>query len=167
MSRKFNVASDMAGTLQPQSTAYKTALSGTAATATLRRGKISEIAVGPVSNPVTQDCNIFYCVWRQTAADGTSTAATPNVVYVGAQEAGTLPVPGSVWQANYTAEPTYAANGAVWTKALNQHSGFIWYAPDDMGLPWPATNANGLGCRSKGATSDYTGTVLWEVKFEE
>lgn len=161
--RKFNVASDFGGTLQALSTSYKTQLSGLAQTATLRRGRIVEIAIGPVSNPVAQDCNIIYAVQKQTAT-GTATTVTP--IAMNPQEAGSdTPVAGSAWAANYTAEGTYA--NRIWTKFLNQHSGFIWYSPDDMGLPWPATNNNGLACMAKGATSDYTGTVAWEVKFEE
>ena len=158
----FNVASDFAGTLQALSTTYKTNLAGWAQTATLRRGTLREIAIGPVSNPATQDCNIIYTIQRQTA-DGTGTSVTP--VFVPPIEAGTPPAPGSAWKANYTAEGTYA--NRLWTKALNQHSGFIWYAPDEIGLPWPAVNLNGVACMAKGATTDYTGTVLWEVKFDE
>lgn len=164
--RKFNVANDFTGsTLTSLTSTNKTHLSGVAATTNLRRGRIVEIAVGPVSNPVTQDCNIVYAVQKCTAA-GTSTAVTP--AWVLTQEAGSdAPVAGSVWGAQHSVEPTYTSGQRVWTKWLNQHSGFIWYSPDEMGLPWPAVNARGLGCVARGATSDYTGTVGWEVKFEE
>ncbi len=160
----FNVASDFAGTLQALSTAYKSQMAGYAQTASLRRGALREITVGPVSNPATQDCNIIYTVQRITADGGTSTG-TPVPIYVPAIEAGTPPAAGSLWKSNYSSESTYA--NRLWSKFLNQHSGFIWYAPDDVGLPWPAVNANGVVCMAKGATSDYTGTVAWEVKFEE
>jgi hypothetical protein len=164
--RKFNVANDFTGsTLTSLTSTNKTHLAGTATSAALRRGRIVEVAVGPVSNPVTQDCNIIYAIQRCTTP-GTGTAVTS--VWVGTQEGGTdTPVPGSAWAAQHSAEPNYASAQRVWTKALNQHSGFIWYSPDEMGLPWPAVNQNGLGCVARGATSDYTGTVLWEVKFEE
>lgn len=166
MPRKFNVASDFAGTLQALSTTNKTQLAGLAATATLRRGRIVEVALGPVSNPVSQDCNIIYTISRLAVGTaGTSSSVTPAWVFT--QEAGSdTPVSGSAWAANYTAEPT-TIGVRLWTKALNQHSGFVWYSPDEMGLPWPATNNNGVACQAKGATTDYTGTVLWEVKYEE
>jgi hypothetical protein len=165
--RKFNAASDMNATaLLAVTTGYKTHLIGYAATTNLRRGRTVEIAVGPVSNPVTQDCNILYAVQRSTTAGTSALAITP--AWVGVQEAGSdTPVPGSVWGNQLSAEPTITANSRLWTKALNQHSGFIWYSPDEMGLPWPAVNLNGLAYQTKGATSDYTGTVLWEAKFEE
>lgn len=165
--RKFNAASDSTATaLLALTTGYKTHLCGYAATSTLRRGRTVEITVGPVANPVTQDCNIFYAISRSTSA-GTGTAVTAP--WVGVQEAGSdTPVPGSTWAAQFSAEPTITSNTRIWTKALNQHSGFIWYSPDEMGLPWPAVNLNGLAYQCKSATSDGAGlTVLWEVKFEE
>jgi len=106
-----------------------------------------EIAVGPVSNPVTQDCNIFYAIQRSTTAGTAALNATP--AWMGVQEAGSdTPVPGSTWGAQLSAEPTITSNSRIWTKALNQHSGFIWYSPDEMGLPWPAVSSIGL-------TSDF------------
>jgi hypothetical protein len=165
--RKFNVANDFAGSLAAMSTTIKTLLGLSAATATLRRGRIVEIGVGPISSPVANDCNIIYQIQRFTAAGTSGASATP--AWVGTQEAGSdTPVAGCVVGVNtYTVEPTYTANTRLWTKALNQHSGFIWYSPDEMGLPWPAVNANGLGCGSKCVTADFTGNVLWEVKHEE
>lgn len=161
----FHVASDYAGSAQALGASYKTIIAGLAATATLRRGKITEMAVGPISDPGATDCNIIYTVMRQTANDGTGTSATPN--YYPALEAGTPPAVGSTWKANYSGEPTITAGSNLWTKALNQHSAFIWYAPDELGLQWPAVNVNGLACLAKGASASYTGTVLWDVKFEE
>lgn len=168
MGMLFNVASDFSTSPDALpvalSTTFKTQLSGLAQTATLRRGKITELAIGPISNPVANDCNIIYAIQRQTANNGTPGGpVTPEFVPV--LEAGSAPAAGSAWRTNYTAEPTYA--NRIFTKWLNQHSGFVWYAPDDIGLPWPATNNNGLACMAKGATADYTGTVGWEVKFDE
>jgi hypothetical protein len=68
-----------------------------------------------------------------------------------------------LWKVNYSTEPTYAS--AIWTQYLNQHSGFVWYAPDEIGLPWPATNNTGLAFSA--SSSNYTGTAVWGVDIEE
>lgn len=169
MALRYNVsnldwATSPDAALQALSQAYKTQLSGLAKTANLRRGRLTEIAIGPYSNPATQDCNIVYRIQRQTADNGTAGGpVTP--VNVDPTEGGTLAAAGSSWKINYTAEPTYA--NALWTKSLNQHSGFIWYAPDEIGIPWPAVDSNGVACMARGATADFTGNVFWEVKFDE
>jgi hypothetical protein len=164
----FNIANDFStspdAVLVGLGTTYKTQLSGLAKTANLRRGKVTEISVGPVSNPAATDCNIVYRIQRQTG-DGGVAGGPINPIFVPAIEGGTVPTAGSSWKSNYTSEPNY--NNPIWTKWLNQHSGFIWYAPDELGLPWAAVDSTGLAYMARGATSDYTGTVGWEVKFDE
>jgi len=160
----YSQPSDAAGTLQGLATSYKTQLSAAASNTTrLCRGKIVEIGVGPFSNPAATDCNIVFCVQRMTAA-GTGSAVTP--VPVKPAESGSSPAAVSTWLANMTVEGTYA--NSIWRRPLNQHSGFHWYAPDDLGLPWPAINGAGLACTAKGADAAANAlTVLWDVKFNE
>jgi len=160
---QFAAQSDSVGTPQTVTTSYKTQMSGVAQTATLRRGRVIELKMGPLSDPSSTDCNILYAIQRQTAAGTGGSTVTPN--FAETWEAGTAPSAGSLWGANYTAEGTYGTR--IWSMFMNQHSGMIWYSPDDIGLPWPAVNNNGLAFMTKGSSASYSGTSGWDVKFTE
>lgn len=145
----------LAGTQQNLSTSFKTIVVLKAATATLKRGKIMELAFGADGAPNATDCQIVYDVSRQTA-DGTATAATPT-----AKDPADVAA-GSVAAVNATAEGTITANSSVWSKALNQRASQIWYARDEANaLIWPATNLAGLAVRALSPT--YASPVLVET----
>lgn len=129
----------------------------------LCRGKLMEMRGGPISDPGATNCNILYSVMR-TTADGTgSEAVTPNPEEI--WETGTPPVARTLVGANYTGEPTGSI--VIWSLPANQFTSFMWYAPAEKGLPWPAVVASGLACRAAAATASYTGTSGWSVKHEE
>lgn len=155
----YSVSNRLAGTQQNLTTTYKTIVALTAATATLKRGKLMEIAFGADGAPNATDCQIVYDVSRQTAA-GTSTGATPNPKDPADVAAGT------VASVNFTAEGTITANSSLWNKALNQRASQIWYARDEANaLIWPATNLAGLACRALSPT--YAAPVLIETAHLE
>lgn len=145
----------LAGTQQNLTTTFKTIVALTAATATLRRGKLMELAFGADGAPNATDCQIVYDVSRQTGA-GTSTAATPNPKDPADVAAGTV---GAV---NFTAEGTITAASSLFSKALNQRASQIWSARDEANaLIWPATNLAGLAARALSPT--YGAPVLIET----
>jgi hypothetical protein len=144
-------------------TTYKTQLTIVAATATLCRGRIVGISIGPYGPPSTTDCNVIYSVQRITAAGTAGTAIVGQPI-----------VPGDVASrstggANNSAEPTFASNPQVWGRALNQRSSMQWVGQDtDANLLWPATNASGLAGTSLCATSTaYTGPVFYAFDYED
>ena len=136
----------LAGTPQNLTTTFKTILALTAATASLRRGKLMELMVGPDGAPNATDCQIIYDVSRQTAA-GTSTATTPNAKDP-ADTAG-----GTVGAGNFTAEGTITAASSVLLIPLNQRASQKWSASQEVdGLIWPAINLAGLAIRALSPT---------------
>jgi hypothetical protein len=154
---RYHVDNRMAGSQQAVATAYKTAVSITALTATLCRGRAVSLKVGADGAPNATDCQIVYTVQRQTAA-GTATAATPNPIVPGdvASRSGAF--------VNYTAEGTYTL--PIWTMPLNQRASAIWNAQDvDAMLQWPATNLAGLAVMSLSPT--YTANVLMGLDYED
>jgi len=146
----------LAGTQQAISTAYKTLLALTAATATLTSAEVNELAVGTDGTP--GDTVVIYDLSRQTAA-GTSTAVTPTAVNGAKRAAGT------VGSANFTAEGTITATSSVWTMAINQRASFRWVAVPGCELIIPATNLAGFALRAKAAS--YTGTAVADMGFTE
>ena len=116
-----------------------------------------------MSNPATQDCNIIYAVQRQTA-DGTATSVTPVFVPAMRGRDATVPGLGVEGQLHGRGHLCWQAVDKVPEPALGLH---LVLLPMKLALPWPAVNLNGVACMAKGATSDYTGTVAWEVKFDE
>jgi len=148
----------MAGAQQAMGSSFKTALSLTAATATLKRGKLTDLTVGADGAPNATDCQIVWDVSRQTAA-GTSTAATPTPLDPADTAAGTV---GAV---NYTAEGTITGGSSLLMMALNQRASQRWAAVPGSELVWPATNLAGLAVRALSPT--YTGNFLahaWHIE---
>ena len=128
----------------------------TAATASLRRGKIYELELGTTGTPA--DNYLEYDVSRQTAA-GTVTAATPNPLDASDGAAGT------VAGLNATVEGTVTAASSVFYVPVNQRASWRWIAAPGSELVWPATNLAGLTVRAKSAA--YTGTVGAASLFTE
>lgn len=155
---RYSVNNRLGGTQQNLSTTFKTIEALTAATATLCRGQIVELAVGADGAPNATDCQIVYDVSRQTAA-GTSTTVTPvaeNPADVASRTVGT---------ANFTAEGTITATSTIWTRALNQRAAQQWFANPGSELIWPATNLAGLAIRALSPT--YASPVLVETKHDD
>ena len=147
----------LGGTQQALSTAYKTLLALTAATATLTSAEVAEFSVGTDGSPPADNV-VQWDISRQTAA-GTSTAVTPNA-YNGAKRAA-----GTVASANFTAEGTITANSSVWALPINQRASFRWVAVPGSELIVPATNLAGFALRAKSPA--YTGTAVAAMGFTE
>ena len=154
---RYHVDNRFAGTQQAITTTYKTQVSITALTATLCRGRAVALAYGPDSVPNTTDCNIVYCIQRQTAA-GTATAATPNPIVPAdvASRSGAF--------VNYTDEGTYTL--PIFARALNQRASQQWAAQDnDAMLSWPATNIAGLALLALSPT--FNTAVFMGLDYED
>lgn len=149
----YSVNNRLAGTQQNLSTSFKTLLSLTAATATLRRARIFEWEVGTDGLPNATDCAVVWDWSRQTAA-GTSTSATPNAMDPADTASGT------VASVNFTAEGTITAASSLMSVALNQRNSQRWIARDDTSaMVIPATNLAGIACRALSTTFASTGLV--------
>jgi hypothetical protein len=170
---EFNVT-HTTSTLQQLTTSAKTQLALLAQSATLRRGRVKEMTFGPFDNPIATDCNIIYAVFKQDLNDGTAGAPDPTPSYTPAIEGGTPPVSGALARGNYTAEPTMLATDVIgiFSIAMNQHSSFQWYAPEENSMEWAAVANKGFAFRARGASatinaSGAVATVLWRVKYAE
>ena len=133
---RYHVDNRMAGTQQNLTTTFKTLAAVWSLTATLTRGRVNAIEIGPDGSPNATDCQIVYAIQRMTA-DGTGTVAPPsplNSADVASRMASKV---------NYTAEGTYATN--IWSRSLNQRASMQWAAQDtDAMLTWAATNLVGV-----------------------
>ena len=147
----------LGGTQQAISTAYKTLLALTAATATLTSAEVTEFSVGTDGSPPADNV-IQWDVSRQTAA-GTSTAVTPNRLNGAKRAAGT------VASANFTAEGTITAASSLWALPINQRASFRWVAVPGSELIIPATDLAGFALRAKSPA--YTGTAVADMGFTE
>lgn len=155
----YSANNRLAGTQQALTTTFKTQMSLTAATATLRRAWIYEWEVGADGAPNATDCAIVYDWSRQTAA-GTSTSATPNPLDSADTAAGTVAT------VNFTAEGTITAASSLMSVALNQRNSQRWIARDEKSaLIIPATNAAGIAARALSPT--YASTVVVTEMFAE
>lgn len=153
----YSASNELGGTRQALSSAYKTLLALTAATATLTSAEVYDIVVGTNGTPA--DNSVEYDVSRQTAA-GTSTAVTPNALNPTKRAAGT------VANANFTAEGTITAASTVLNFPLNQRQSQRWVALDKAAqLVIPNTNLAGFAIRAKSAA--YTGTASVTALFTE
>ena len=144
----FSTNNLLAGSQQATSGTYKTALSLTAATATLTNARIYDIEFGTAGTPA--DNYMEYDVSRQTAA-GTSTSATPNPLDSANRAAGTV---GSV---NFTIEGTVTAASSVLYIPVNQRASYRWVAVPGSELVIPATNLAGFAIRFR--SGGYTGNT--------
>lgn len=156
----YNTNNLLGGTQQNLSTSFKSIVIAKAATATLRRAFIYEIAFGADGTPNATDCAIVWDLSKQTA-DGTATAATPIPLDAADAAAGTVSA------ANATAEGTITATSAAFDLAANQRASYRWVvAPGGPGeIVIPATNLAGYALRAKSST--YASTVVGELKFRE
>ena len=152
---KYSSNNINAGTQQAISGTYKTLLALTAATATLKRGKVYDVLIGTNGTPA--DNYMEFDISRQTAA-GTSTATTPNALDPADAASGI------VGAANFTVEGTITAASSVFYLGLNQRASYRWVAAPGSELVIPATNLAGfaLRARSGGYTGTATGTVMHE-----
>jgi len=154
---RYAVSNTLGGTQQAISTAYKSLVILTAATATLTSAKVFEFGLGTNGTPAENA--LEWIVERQTAA-GTATAITPNALNSVNRAAGT------VGAANATAEGTITANSALFYKGIHQRASYRWVASPDSELIIPATNLAGFAFRAKSPTG-YVGTATLDAKFEE
>ena len=158
---RYSINNRMAGTQHALTTALVSQVEVTAATATLCRGMLVEIAVGTEGTPNATDCNVVYDIARATTI-GTGTNGTPNAVGpdVATRSVGTL---------NHTVEPTVTggvtAAASLWIRSLNQRAAQQWFANPGSEIIWPATNLNGVTCRATSPTT--TQTVLVDVRYDD
>jgi hypothetical protein len=140
--------SNYMGTPAATTTSSKTQVGLTARTASLRRGQIVDIAVGPDGAPNTTDGSVVYTVERCTAAGTAGASPTPKALNPADAAADALA------GVMHSIEPTIAASyaDAVLTLSLNQRASQRWIAAPGEELIWPATDVNGLAVRAKSAT---------------
>lgn len=146
-----------AGSQQAISTAYKTLVNLSAATAALRRQRIIEFIIAADGTPAD---NSMTCDASRSTAIGTGTADTPTPIDAADG------VMGGVSTVNHTVEPTIAAATARlegW--AFNQRATMRWVAFPGKELIVPATNVNGIAFRLKSPA--YTGTGVCDVITDE
>ena len=156
----YHANNQTGGTPQATSTAFKTQLNISAATATLRRAFIYEFAFGAASVPNATDCEIFWDMSRQTSlGTGTTSVSSPKDPADAAA--------GTVATAGFTAEPTTTATQSLWAMPANQRASFRWQvnAGGPGELVVPATNLNGIGMRAKSST--YTGVLSSMMDYRE
>ena len=146
----YHTSNEMAGTPQSISTSgtKKTIVNLSAATATLRRAKVSEILVGASAAPNATDCPIQFEALRQTTL-GTGTTATPSPFDLADAASDTV---GTV---NMTAEPTGSV--ILLDININQRASQRWAATPGQELVIPATNLAGIGVRAW--SPNYASTV--------
>jgi hypothetical protein len=141
---------------QNLSSAFKTQVGLTAATATLTSAGINEFTLGTETAPA--DNVIIWDVSRCTTA-GTGTA---GVITSGD---GSKRAAGTVSTINLTAEGTSTANSSMFNMPLNQRASFRWVAVPGSELIIPATNVNGIAIRAKSPA--YVSTVTCSAGFIE
>jgi hypothetical protein len=156
---RFHVDNRLSATQQALATTFKTQVSLTAATATLCRAQVVELAYGADGAPNATDCQIVYDVSAQTAAGTPSTTVTPvkvNPADVASRTVGAI---------NYTAEGTITATSTVFTRSLNQRASQQWYANPGSEIIIPATNLAGVAFRALSPT--YASFVLVETRYDD
>lgn len=152
----YSASNTLGGTQQAISTAYKTLLSLTAATATLCNARVFDVIFSTDGTPA--DNVMTYDISRQTAA-GTSTAVTPTALDGQHRAAGT------VGSANFTAEGTITGASSVFSCGANQRQTVRWLANPGGELVIPATNLAGFALRAKSPA--YTSTAIATAWFME
>lgn len=147
----------LGGSEQNLTSSYKTLVTVTATSGSLRRGKVNMISVG--TDGAAANNSMVWDVSRQTAV-GTATSVTPNAL--DPADVACL----ATSQANATAEGTVTANSSVWNCGINQQLSYVWQAVPDRGeLVFPATAANGFALRAKSGA--YTSTATGAFQFIE
>lgn len=153
---RYAASNELGGTRQATASTYKTALTITAATATLTRALLFDLTVGTNGTPA--DNAMEFDVSRVTAV-GTGTTVTANPLDT------TIRASGSVATANHTVEPTVTAASSLLQFGMNQRASYRWVAAPNSEMIIPAVNVAGLAVRFKSAS--YTGTVTAAGLFEE
>lgn len=155
---KYGLTNGNAGSLQVNTTTYKTQWDITAATGatTLRRAWVYDMSFGADGTPA--DNAVVYKVDRQTST-GTRSAAV--AAPLDTLDAAALITSG----VNTTIEPSVTSATQLLEIATNQRATYRWVAAPGSELVVPATNVAGLGARSKSPA--YTGTVVASALFYE
>lgn len=148
--------SNLMGGSPAVSTAYKSFLGLTAATATLTSASIVEFAVSVDAAPA--DNVLTWQAVRTNTDIGTGTTVTPSPLDSSKRAAGT------VARANHSVEPG-GIGVELWTMAVNQRASFRWVAVPGSELIIPATNVNGISLRAKSPA--YTGTCTCQAGHTE
>jgi hypothetical protein len=156
---RYHVDNRLTATQQVLATTFKTQVSLTAATATLCRGQIVELAYGADGAPNATDCQIVYDVSAQTAAGTPSSTVIPVKINPADVASRTIAA------INYTAEGTITATSSVFSRSLNQRASQQWYANPGSEIVWPATNLAGFAVRALSPT--YAANVLIETRHDD
>lgn len=149
---KFMANNRLGGTQQAISSSFKSLLTLSAATASLRRAWVNDVIFGTDGTPTDFAC--VADVSRITAL-GTATAVTPTLVDPADTAVGT------VCQANSTVEPTVTAASSLLSYPLNVRQTYRWFAQPGSELVIPATNLAGLALRM--LSPGYTGTGMADI----
>lgn len=131
-------------------------LFNSAATPTSRPA-IAEIIIGSVATPADQAAK--FTAGRTTAVGTEGAGFTPVNIDPGGP-AGQCDLGVGV----FSAEPTYTSNKELLCVSLNQRATFRWIANPGFELLLTATQNNGVGLKSKSATSTqaHESTVLFQ-----
>src|SRR3954469_15393751 len=116
----FSVNNGLGGTLQAITSTYKTLLSATAQTTSLKRGKLYDFTFGTIGTPADQSYE--WDISRQTAASTGGTTVTPLALDPADAAAFT------VGTANPTGEGTITATSSVFYLGTNQRASYRWVA---------------------------------------
>lgn len=150
-------ANNSAGTHQTITSSFKTLVEVHAVTATLARGKISDVSFGTIGTAADQTYE--WDISRTTAA------GTPNASPVPAPLDSVDVATRQACGVDHTAEPTYTAATSMFYLGTNQRASYRWVAAPGSELVWPATNLAGLGLRTRsvsGGSATATGTLIYE-----
>lgn len=155
---KYSVSNGLAGTLQAITSTYKTLLSVTAQTTSLKRGKLYDFSFGTLGTPADQSYE--WDISKQTAASTGGSTVTP--VPLDPADAACF----TVGTANPTGEGTITATSSGFYLGTNQRASYRWVASPGSELLWPATNLAGLAMRTR-SVSGGTATATSLFFFEE
>lgn len=137
----YSINSGLGGTAQAITSTYKTLLSATAQTTSLRRIKIYDVTFGTLGTPADQSYE--FDISRQTAASTGGTTLTP--VALDPADAAAF----TVGTGNPTGEGTITATSSVFYLPINQRASYRWVAAPGSELVGPATNLAGLAIRTR------------------
>lgn len=146
----------LGGTQQALTSTAKTLLTALSS-ATVRRIKLYDLAIGTSGTPA--DNSTEWDIVRVTV-EGTGTTVTP--LPLDPADAAAL----TTSKANHTVEPTVTAASQLFYLGMNQRASYRWVAAPGSELVGPATSASGFALRVKSA-SGYTGTATGTIWFQE
>lgn len=139
---------------QTLSSSLITALSLSAATASLRRAFVGEFIIADVGTPAD---NVVLHTVQRGSTSGTGTAVTPTRLDLADAESDT------VAKENHTSEPTYTSTEELAEIPLNTRATFRWVAAPGYELVIPATNEASIGWQAihASATTDWRAQAYW------